>query len=201
MSAWDHVEGETPIDRSGLRDKSVQTRADLNRVEAENIRKAHLKYFVGRLNARLAPFDFAWFLKVHDEMFGDVWNWAGIPRTTNLNIGVGATHVQTSLYDLVGDLEAWQSSDMDIVEQAARLHHRAVEIHPFLNGNGRWSRMIANIWLRLKQHPIVEWPEATIGEASVIRREYIEALKSADRFDFAPLIKIHRRHIASQSDG
>lgn len=54
---------------------------------------------------------------------------------------------------------------------------RGVAIHPFLNGNGRWARMLANIWLKRNGHPITEWPEATISFKSVIRDEYLAAIR------------------------
>ncbi len=84
---------------------------------------------------------------------------------------------------------------MDPVEQAARLHHRAVEVHPFVNGNGRWARMLTNIWLGLRSHPPVLWPENLIGETSPIRDEYIAALKIADRGEIEPLSRLHRRFL------
>ena len=44
MSHWGFLPGETPIDVSGLKRKGINTRAELNRAEAENIRKAVVKY-------------------------------------------------------------------------------------------------------------------------------------------------------------
>jgi Fic family protein len=80
---------------------------------------------------------------------------------------------------------------MPLHEQAARLHHRAVAIHPFANGNGRWSRMLANIWLRRNGARWTEWPEATIGASSVIRGRYLDALRAADAGDLGPLTAMH----------
>ena len=85
-------------------------------------------------------------------------------------------------------------SDMPLLEQAARLHHSAVVIHPFENGNGRWSRMLANIWLKQNGSNLTFWPEATVGETSVIRDEYLQALKAADRMDFGPLFALHAKY-------
>ena len=84
---------------------------------------------------------------------------------------------------------------MSLLEQAARLHYRAVWIHPFKNGNGRWARLLANIWLRLHGSPIVLWPDESIGQESIIRNEYIKALKFADQGDFGPLLALHNRHL------
>ena len=82
----------------------------------------------------------------------------------------------------------------DAIEQAALLHHGAVQIHPFPNGNGRWSRMLTNIWLLEKQGTIVEWPSDMV-QTSPLRSEYITALKAADNGDYAPLVELHRRFI------
>ena len=94
----------------------------------------------------MAPFDFVWALQLHKEMFGQVWTWAGSTRKIDLNLGVPWQQVEIQLYDLLLRLPYWK--DMPLFEQAARLHHGAVAIHPFENGNGRWSRMLANIWLK-----------------------------------------------------
>lgn len=189
------IPGETPIDDiSGLRLRAISSKAELNAAEAENIRAATLKYLAARPNRRLARFDVDWLLKLHREMFGTVWTWAGEIRQVELNIGSPVTHVRIDLVNLVDDLRAWEASTMPLDEQAARLHHRAVWIHPFRNGNGRWSRLLANIWLRLHGAPLVQWPEATIGDASVIRDEYLAAIRAADGHDLAPLYQLHRRY-------
>ncbi len=52
MSDWDSVPGETPIDVSGLKRKGIHTRAELNRAEAENIRKAVVKYLAAKPSPR-----------------------------------------------------------------------------------------------------------------------------------------------------
>lgn len=188
--------GETPIDDiSGLRNKDISTRSQLNAAEAENILKATLKYLAGRPSRRAAPFSVAWMLKLHREMFGDVWKWAGEIRSCELNIGVPFYQVRQDLLVLAEDLATWRQFDHGLVEQAVRLHYRAVCIHPFLNGNGRWARMLANILLKQNRSPIVEWPETVIGSESTVRKEYIAAIKDADRGDEEPLIALHRRFL------
>jgi fido (protein-threonine AMPylation protein) len=127
-------------------------------------------------------------------MFGNVWRWAGSPRRENLNIGVPWHLIEIRLQDLLADLSQWEIDWPSVLEQAVHLHYRAVCIHPFKNGNGRWSRMLGNIWLRLHGHPITMWPEPTIGAGSVVRAEYLGALKCADEAsDMAPLVELHKR--------
>jgi Fic-DOC domain mobile mystery protein B len=188
--------GETPIDDiSGLRNKDISTRSQLNAAEAENILKATLKYLAGRPSRRAAPFSVAWMLKLHREMFGDVWKWAGEIRSCELNIGVPFYQVRQDLLVLAEDMATWRQFDHGLVEQAVRLHYRAVCIHPFLNGNGRWARMLANILLKQNRSPIIEWPETVIGSESTVRKEYIAAIKDADRGDEEPFIALHRRFL------
>jgi fido (protein-threonine AMPylation protein) len=118
-----------------------------------------------------------WVKRLHKQMFGDVWKWAGDFRQDNLNLGCDWHQVQSLVQSLLDDLLVWESGGDSLLEQAARLHHRAVWIHPFSNGNGRWARMLANIWLKRHGHPIVERPEETIGSKSVIRDEYLQAIR------------------------
>lgn len=78
-------------------------------------------------------------------MFGDVWRWAGSFRKRETNIGSPPHEIELRLHNLLDHLKAWQVSEMSLIEQAVVLHHLAVQIHPFPNGNGRWARMVANI--------------------------------------------------------
>ena len=194
--AWNAIPGETPIDISGLKISGINNRQELSVVEAENVRKAIVKYLGGSLTRRTAKFDHPWMLKLHLQMFGDVWKWAGKVRTTDLNFGSPWYQVSAQLYDLCADLSYWETHWPDVVEQAAHLHHRAVQIHPFLNGNGRWPRLLTNIWLKLHKLPLTDWPEDAIGATSTIRDDYLAAIRAADSGDFAPLIELHRRFTA-----
>lgn len=194
MIPWEPIPGETPIDDVSVLKLAIRTRSELNDAEAANIRRAVVKYLSKRPSRRTAKFDLAWLLRLHREMFGDVWKWAGTVRVRPVNIGVPFYQIQLELQKLLGDLSVWGESRMDLVEQAARLHYRAVAIHPFLNGNGRWSRLLANIWLRLNRVPLTNWPDDAIGTESCLRAEYIAAIKEVDlKGDYDPLIAMHRR--------
>lgn len=189
------IEGQTPIDDlSGLRIKGIRTTAELNAAEAENIRKATIRYLASRPSRRLARFDLPWAMRLHAEMFGDVWLWAGKLRRHETNLGSTPHLIEMELHNLFEDLAAWEASEMARLEQAVRLHHGAVRIHPFANGNGRWSRMLANVWLMLHGEGLIEWPESTIGSASTIRGEFLEAVREADRGEFGKLLELHARY-------
>ena len=55
--AWNPIPGETPIDISGLKVTGVTNRQERSVVEAENVRKAIVKYLGGSLTRRTAKFD------------------------------------------------------------------------------------------------------------------------------------------------
>lgn len=193
MDGLEVLPGETPIDDvSGLKVKGITTRKELNAYEAANIRKVVVKYLAKKPTRRMARFDLSWARRLHKEMFGSVWAWAGEFRKCDVNIGLPWHEVEVSLQQLLEDLAYWEQSGTDLLEQAVLLHHRAVHIHPFPNGNGRWSRMLANIWLKLHRHAPTEWPEETIGTLSKIRDQYLAAIRKADEGDYDVLTELHR---------
>jgi Fic-DOC domain mobile mystery protein B len=199
VPGWEERSGETPIDVSHLKIRWVKTRQQLNLAEAKNIRKAVSKYFGRRRpTARMAPFDLKWLKRLHREMFGEVWKWAGEIRTRDLNLGVRWNLIDEKLQNLLSDLEFWEQSGMDVVEEAVRLHHGAVQIHPFYNGNGRWSRMLGNILLRSRGHTETLWPENLLGDESTIRGQYLAAIREADLGDYTALLALTRYHTPSK---
>lgn len=67
--------------------------------------------------------------------------------------------------------------------EAAWLHHRFAQIHPFQDGNGRVARALATlVMIRAAWFPLV----VTDGG----RAEYIDALEAADEGDLAPLVQL-----------
>lgn len=191
------IPGETPIDPSHLRDRSIRTRAELVKREFANIRRPIVRYLSSRPSRRLAPFTFDWMLTLHGEMLGEVWRWAGKTRTEDLNLGIRWQQIGPALLDLASDLAYWRKQPpFDLLEQSATLHYRAVAIHPFANGNGRWARLLANVWLAQHKHAVVRWPESDFSTStSPIRNAYLAACHAADAGDLAPLLALHRAHL------
>ena len=77
-------------------------------------------------------------------------------------------------------------ADVPFEIEAAWLHHRFTQIHPFQDGNGRVARALATlVCLRAGSLPLV----IERGD----KREYIAALEQADRGDLGALIGMFRR--------
>jgi Fic-DOC domain mobile mystery protein B len=173
-------EGETPLDDiSGLKLKKITICAELDDAEAQNILKAYVKYTLNPSALKKVTFDLSFFRKLHKEMFGDVWSWAGAFRITQTSIGVEANIIHQRLYQLQDDLKYWESS-WDYQDPAVRLHHTLVKIHPFPNGNGRWARLATDLWLLKIGYQALSWG-GNITEVSDARSAYIASLKEADQ--------------------
>lgn len=190
------IDDATPLnDISGLKLSSSKAYT-LNEIyikEAQNIAQATLKYLSAQPSKKEAPFTYEWLLFLHQEMLGDVWEWAGKLRQCELSIGIKAYLISTEIKKLVDDLAYWEEyQTFDKTEIATRLHHRAVQIHPFQNGNGRWSRMLANIYLRQQGLMPVQWQEDLLAKENPNRLRYIDALKQADKGDYLALIEMHK---------
>jgi len=190
------IDDATPIDDiSGLKlpGGRVYTLKEIYEAEAKNIALATLKYLAAPPSKKIAPFTYGWLQELHQEMFGEVWEWAGKFRSVELSIGIKAYLVPVALKELANDIAYWDRHEIfDIYETAARLHHRAVQIHPFQNGNGRWSRMLANIYLRQHGSMPVKWQEDLLAKENPKRDSYIQALKEADNGRYEKLIEMHQ---------
>jgi len=189
------IDDATPLDDiSGLKlgSDKLYTLKEIYIVEATNIATATIKYLSAPPSKKVAPFTHEWLSILHEEMFGNVWDWAGKFRQVELSIGIKAYQVPTALKELADDIAYWDKhKTFDIYETATRIHHRAVQIHPYKNGNGRWSRMLANIYLRQNGSQPVKWQENLLSKENPKRDEYILALKAADDGDYSSLITMH----------
>ena len=60
-----------------------------------------------------------------------------------------------------------------------------------MNGNGRHSRLWADLVSRHIESPPIAWA-GDLGEAGEVRDEYIAALRSADTGAYQPLLSLYR---------
>jgi Fic-DOC domain mobile mystery protein B len=178
-----------PEERDGIIPSHVTLRRELNELEQQNILSAEVWVFSRKRN----PINEAFVRSLHRRMFGDVWRWAGTYRTSNKNIGVGRDQIQLRLHEAFDNVRYWiEHGTFSPDEIAAKFHHALVFIHPFPNGNGRWSRMMADILVVRLGRPRFTWGNSGLHNADETRRAYIEALRAADNYDFTLLIAFVR---------
>lgn len=179
----------TPNELLGLKAKHIATRGELNELEGENIIQG-----LTWLDRRPKSYDLftdAAMRTIHKRLFGEVWDWAGVYRLTEKNIGVPFWRISTELRTCLDDARYWRDNNsFDPHEATARLHHRLVWIHPFANGNGRWARIMADAYLaQIDRNIFLDWSGGgTLNSDSTHRAAYIAALRAADQHDFVPLV-------------
>lgn len=187
-------EGATPLnDASGLKQRQIRTIPELNEAEALNIVAAEEWIRSGRIGDVFRP-DF--YSRLHRRMLDDVWEWAGEYRRTGLNFGVPFYDVPWRLKYAGLDFEAqYNSNKVPFLEFIAGYHHRLVWIHPFMNGNGRWARLVCDaLAIRLRKEPPIAWATDDLVLASEQRSRYIAALQAADQHDIRPLTEYLSDH-------
>ena len=194
MMNFDYPLGATPIDpdeAAGLKLPHISTLKELDRWEQENILEAESWAF-GRKHKEILSEGFA--RKLHKRMFGDVWKWAGRFRQSDKNIGIAWFNVAAELHKLLQDATVWCGQKIYPADEiAARFHHRLVAIHLFPNGNGRHARMMTDVLLvQTLDRPRFTWGRGDLVSAGECRKEYIEALRAADRHDYHSLLAFVR---------
>jgi Fic-DOC domain mobile mystery protein B len=189
MDADNHATSLTPEERSELIPTHITLRSELNELEQQNIGGADRWAFSRRhviLRER--------FLKsLHRRMFNRVWRWAGKYRTSERNLGVTPYQIEPDLRQALDDARYWvEHGSYPSDELALRFHHRLVAVHPFPNGNGRWSRLAADLLIVRQGGSRFTWGRANLQAASDVRRAYIDALKAADNHDLSSLVGFAR---------
>jgi Fic-DOC domain mobile mystery protein B len=188
-----YEEGQTPLDedeKEGLKIKSITTQGELDEFEQLNIEKA-VEWTI-HTNLKHERILTEKFIKnLHKKMYGDVWKWAGQFRKSNKNIGLEWTKIGVELKILLDDVIYWIDNNTYSPEEISiRFKHRIVAIHCFPNGNGRHSRMIADIVMEyIFGLDIFPWNQSSMVKADDTRKKYITALRKADQGDMTELIK------------
>ncbi|PQJ81286.1 mobile mystery protein B [Polaribacter glomeratus] len=188
-----YEDGQTPLDedeKEGLKIKSITTQKELDEFEQLNIEKA--VEWTLRAHLKSEKILTEKFIKdFHKKMFGDIWKWAGEFRMSNKNIGINWTQIAIELKNLFDDTKYWiENKTYTPKEIAIRFKHRIVAIHCFPNGNGRHSRMMADIIIEsIFGEEIFSWQMSNMVKADETRKAYIKALRAADNGNINPLLK------------
>jgi len=183
----------TPEESDELKVKSISTRGELDEFEQQNIEKAQ-EWLLGRDFSAEGIFSEEFIFELHRRMLGDVWSWAGQTRRSNKNIGVDWTEIRTSLRALLEDTKYWiEHHTYSEDEIAIRFKFRLVSIHCFPNGNGRHSRLMADVIIeKIFRLYAFTWGSKSLTREGETRSNYLAALRSADHSSMSELIEFAR---------
>lgn len=95
---------------------------------------------------------------------------------------------------MLDDVKFWYANKTYSPEEITiRFKHRLVSIHCFANGNGRHSRLMADIIIeKLFKQPVFSWGAANLIKQGDTRAAYLSAIKIADGGNIEPLMKYAR---------
>ncbi len=187
-----YKDGQTPLtdeDKKGILIDTITTQGELDEFEQNNIAKAIL-WTIGKNVSMERLLTEEYLVQLHKKMFGEIWKWAGDYRTTETNIGVPSYMVGIELKKLLDDAKYWIENEVyEPIELAIRFKHSLVSIHCFPNGNGRHSRLMADLIMeKLYDAKYFSWGGSNLTKADELRKQYISALKQADNGNMKDLI-------------
>lgn len=192
----EYIDRQTPLheeEKDGLLIPSIATRGELDEFEQQNIEQA-IQWALGRSLKLKVIFTEEFIRTVHKRMYADVWTWAGEFRKTNKSIGIDKWQIPTELKYLLDDARYWHENNIYSPEEiAVRFKHRIVSIHCFPNGNGRHSRLMADIIIeKMYKQPVFSWGAANLSGEGDTRSAYLKAIKAADKGDYSLLLAFAR---------
>ena len=118
-----------------------------------------------------------YFLKdLHARLYGYIWTWAGKWRTHDVNIGVAYPQIAVDLRNSLNTiLYRWENTDdWTPHELGVVAHAETVRIHPFADGNGRTTRLLADLVYVAAQDsdPVLQydWNVDKVSYINLLRR-------------------------------
>jgi len=187
-----YLDGQTPLSEEefeGLKISSVTTREELDEFEQLNIEQA-IKWTLAKKVLANDLLSERFIKDLHKRMYGDIWKWAGSFRNTEKNLGIKSFLISVQLKQLLDRALFWYENNIFTPdEMAVRFKHELVCIHCFANGNGRHSRLMADLIMeKLYDKPFLTWGSSNLVKANDKRKAYIDAIKMADNLDLNSLI-------------
>jgi Fic-DOC domain mobile mystery protein B len=188
----DYVDGQTPLSEEeleGLKIPLLTTREELDEFEQFNIEKA-IQWTIGKKFKSEDLLSETFIQGLHKRMYGEVWKWAGSFRNSEKNLGIKSFLIPVQLKQLLDDAKFWYDNNTySPDEMAVRFKHELVSIHCFPNGNGRHSRLMADLIMeKLYGEACFTWGSSDLVKSNDKRRAYINAIKKADNHEVQDLI-------------
>lgn len=135
--------------------------------------------------------------RLHRQWLGKVYPWAGDYRQVNIGKGGFAFAMAAQVPRLMEELERkylaiytpCTTADREgIIDALAIVHCELVLIHPFRDGNGRITRLLATLMALQAGLPLLDFS----GIKGRKRQEYFAAVQASMGRDYEPMKKVFR---------
>lgn len=137
-----------------------------------------------------------WLKTLHRRMLGRIWTYAGEFRSVRLNLGVPPHMVEQEMRRTLNMARLQIGKRSSIDEIAVRLHLGLVAVHPFMGGNGRHARLVADEMAKVLgegREFSYTWGAANGKDATEVRSGYMSAVRNGvETNDISRLLKIAR---------
>lgn len=133
--------------------------------------------------------------ELHRRMYAPVWTWGGRQRSRETNIGIAPGQISVAFRDALQDLRyRWETAhDLTARELGISAHAALVHVHPFVDGNGRTARLLADlVFVSAQDEDVMLAYDWEFDRDSYIRRlrEYDQTRDASALIDFVPVVEI-----------
>lgn len=116
---------------------------------------------------------------LHRRLYAPVWEWGGRQRSRETNIGIAPERIAVEMRNALDDLNHhWEHrTGIDARTLGIAAHAALVRLHPFVDGNGRVTRLLADLVYLAGQ---TGWEPVHTYDWEVDRTTYIRLLGEYD---------------------
>jgi len=139
-------------------------------------------------------FNTAYILKIHKLSLGHLYSFAGKFRNVNMSKGgfpfAAARFLPETMQafetEMLAPLSNKYTDKSLLIKDIARVHGELLFIHPFREGNGRTTRILANLMARKQGYDCLNFDKIT----SDIFKEYVHAVHASANKEYKKMEQI-----------
>jgi len=171
---------------------NLSSRDEIDKAEFEGFLLAELS-LTEELNSR-TKLNIKYIKRIHKLSLGHLYSFAGKFRTVNMSKGgflfPAAKFISQNMdnfeNEILLSLPAKYESNQALIKDIAKVHGEFLFIHPFIEGNGRTARVLANLMVRKQGFKGLNFEKIT----EKVFPEYVIVVQSVADKNYEPMERI-----------